>query len=314
MNFQQLRIVRETARRNFNLTEVGNVLHTSQSGVSKHIKELEDELGVELFVRRGKRLIELTEPGRQLLAYIERVLVNAENIKLAAADFVSREHGELRVAATHLEARYRLPEVLIRFRELYPKAHLTLHQTTPQQVASMLLEGAVDIGLGCEALMHDDLTTFTLGTWRAAVAVPAGHVLETTRPLSLAAIAEHPIIAYERGMSGRAQIDCAFADAGIDPDIVLTVLDSELIKKYVAADFGVGIIADMALDAANDRDLRIVDAGDLFEPVAAHVAVRRGHYSRRFLTRFVELLSPDLAAMFAKSRLDSGCGEGSGAS
>src|SRR5262245_20650671 len=225
MNFQQLRIVRETVRRNFNLTEVAGALFTSQSGVSKHIKDLEDELGVELFVRRGKRLLGLTEPGKELVGIVERMLLDAKNIKLLAEQFASSDQGELTVATTHTQARYALPQVVVKFKKLFPKVHLVLHQASPREIATMLLDGSADIGVATEALEENpDVVAFPYYSWDHAVIVPVGHELESINPLTLEALAEYPIITYDRGFTGRPRIDQAFEKAGIAPDIIMTAL------------------------------------------------------------------------------------------
>ena len=204
MNFQQLRIIRETVRRKFNLTDVANALYTSQSGVSKHIKDLEDELGIELFVRRGKRLLGLTEPGKELVGIVERMLLDAKNIKQLAEQFALSDQGELTVATTHTQARYALPEVVVKFKKLFPKVRLVLHQASPKEIVAMLLDGSADIGVATEALEENpDVVAFPYYSWDHAVIVPAGHELENIDPLTLDAIAEYPIITYDPGFTGR---------------------------------------------------------------------------------------------------------------
>src|SRR5262245_24339854 len=230
MNFQQLRIVRETVRRNFNLTEVANSLFTSQSGVSKHIKDLEDELGVELFVRRGKRLTGLTDPGKEMIAVVERILVDTANIKRLGEQFSNREQGQLVIATTHTQARYVLPHVVAGFRLAYPKVRLTLHQGSPTEIAAMVGGGDADIGLCTETLRDaPSLTTFPFYSWHHGVAVPKGHALERVRPLTLEAISEWPIITYHEGFTGRQNVDQTFAEAGLEPDIVMSAMDTDVL-------------------------------------------------------------------------------------
>mgnify|MGYP002137670364 FL=1 len=244
MNFQQLRSVREAARRGYNLTEVANALFTSQSGVSKHIKDLEDELGLELFVRKGKRLLGLTEPGRELSAVVDRMLMDARNIKSIAEQFSNKDHGQLTVATTHTQARYALPPVVTRFKQAYPKVHLVLHQASPGEIAAMLLDGRADIGIATEALAGvSDFVSFPYYGWHHAVIVPAGHALEAVTPLTLEAVADHPLITYHEGFTGRAKIDETFAQAGFTPDIVMSALDADVIKSYASLGLGVGIIS-----------------------------------------------------------------------
>lgn len=303
MNFQQLRIIRETIKHNFNLTEVANALFTSQSGVSKHIKDLEDELGVELFVRRGKRLTGMTEPGRELVGIVERILLDTQNIKKLAEQFANRDRGQLDVATTHTQARYALLPVVAKFREEFPNVHLVMHQGSPAEIARMLIAGAADIGVATEALADEaELASFPYYSWHHGVVVPAGHPLTQLEKLSLAAIAEFPIITYSEGFTGRPKIDAAFANAGIAPDIVLAALDADVIKAYVELGLGAGIVATQAFEAVRDAGLRLLDASHLFEVNTSRIAVRRGSYLRGFAYRFIELASPALteAAVRAK--------------
>ncbi|WP_018609899.1 CysB family HTH-type transcriptional regulator [Uliginosibacterium gangwonense] len=295
MNFQQLRIVRETVRQNYNLTEVANALFTSQPGVSKHIKDLEDELGVELFIRRGKRLLGLTEPGKELVVIVERMLLDARNIKKLADQFTQRDQGQLTVATTHTQARYALPAVVATFKHEYPKVHLALHQGSPQEIVQLLLSGEADLGIATESLDNEpELVTFPFYEWHHAVLVQAGHPLLTEPRLSLEALAEYPIITYHSGFTGRSKIDRAFTDANLAPDIVLSALDADVIKSYVELGLGVGIIAPNAFNPSKDPDLRLIDASHLFARNTSLIAVRRGHYLRGFAYRFIELCSPDL--------------------
>ncbi len=295
MNFQQLRIIRETVRRNFNLTEVSNALYTSQSGVSKHIKDLEDELGVELFVRKGKRLLGLTEPGKEMVKIVERMLLDAKNIKTVAEQFSQQDKGQLTIATTHTQARYALPKVVMEFKKIYPRVHLKLHQGSPTEIAQMLLEGEADIGVATEALGQiPELAAFNYYSWHHSVIVPTGHALESQQPLTLAAIAEYPIVTYHEGFTGRALIEKAFGDAQIVPDVVLSALDADVIKSYVELGLGVGIIASVAFNAARDGGLALLDCSHLFGENTTRIAVRRGHFMRRFAYHFIELCSPQL--------------------
>lgn len=295
MNFQQLRIVRETVRRDFNLTEVANRLHTSQSGVSKHIKDLEDELGVELYVRRGKRLLGLTEPGREVAKLVERMLTDAHNIKSLAAQFSQQDTGELIVATTHTQARYALPRVVAEFRKAFPKVHLKLHQGSPVEIARMLSQGEADIGVATETLGNvTDLVAFPYYGWHHAVIVPAGHPLQQVQPLTLEAIADYPIITYHEGFTGRALVERAFAEAGVVPDIVMSAMDADVIKSYVELEMGVGIIAAVAFEPERDRQLALLPAQHLFDANQTLLAVRRNHLLRRYAYRFIELCAPEL--------------------
>ena len=304
MNFQQLRIIHETVRRNYNLTEVANALFTSQSGVSKHIKDLEDELGLELFVRKGKRLLGLTEPGRELSAVVDRMLMDARNIKSIAEQFSNKDHGQLTVATTHTQARYALPRVVTRFKQAYPRVHLMLHQASPGEIAAMLLDGRADIGIATEALAGvSDFVSFPYYGWHHAVIVPAGHALEAVTPLTLEAVAEHPLITYHEGFTGRAKIDETFAAAGLFPDIVMSALDADVIKAYVGLGLGVGIVASMAYDPDRDQALRLLPSEQFFDENVTRIAVRKGHFLRGYAYRFIELCSPALTEATVRAAL-----------
>ena len=302
MNFQQLRIIHETVRQNYNLTEAANALFTSQSGVSKHIKDLEDELGVELYVRRGKRMLGLTEPGREMLKLVERMLLDASSIKNLADQYSQQDTGQLTVAATHTQARYILPKVITAFKKQYPKVHLRLHQGSPKEIVQMLLDGEADIGLATESLGDiEDLVAFPLYTWRHAAVVPKNHPLTTKDVITLEAIAEYPIITYHEGFTGRTGIDQAFAKAGFLLDIAMSALDADVIKTYVELGLGVGIVASMAFNPARDALLNLLDSSHLFEKNTTNISIRRGHYLRGYAYRFIELCLPSLSESAIRS-------------
>ncbi len=292
MNFQQLRIVRETVRRGFNLTEVANALYTSQPGVSKNIKDLEDELGVELFVRRGKRLLGLTPPGKELIDTVERILRDAQNLRNIADQFASREQGSLTVATTHTQARYALPEVIKQFKTRYPQVHLALHQCSPREIVEMLLAGEADIGIATEAIEGvPELVSFPCYTWHHAVIVPQGHPLTQIPELTLEAIATWPVVTYHEGFTGRSHIDEAFAKAGQSVDIVLSAIDADVIKTYVEVGLGIGIIAPMAFNAVKDSGLALLPADHLFPGNTTRLAIHRGVYLRDYARQFVGMVA-----------------------
>jgi len=304
MNFQQLRIVRETIRRDFNLTDVAAALYTSQPGVSKHIRDLEDELGLEVFVRRGKRLLGLTPAGRELAEVMERILIDSQNLKRIADQFASRDQGHMLIATTHTQARYALPEVIKSFRASFPKVHLTLHQGSPREIAAMVVSGEADFAIATEGLDDlGDIVAFPCYSWHHAVIVPEGHPLNAVKKLSLEALAEYPIVTYQLGFTGRFQIDAAFASAGLAPDIVLSAIDADVIKTYVEVGLGIGIIASMAFHPARDHGLRLLDADHIFEMNVTKVGIKRGHYLRDFAYRFIETLSPKLNEAIVRTAL-----------
>ncbi len=283
-------------RSGFNLTEVATSLFTSQPGVSRQIRELEDELGVDIFVRAGKRLTGLTPPGAALLPIVERLLLDADNLKRAGQDFTSRLDGRLSVAATHSQARYALPHVVRDFRLMFPQVTLHLHQGSPKQVAEMLLSGEADIGVATEALVHyPQLVTLPCYRWTHSIIVPPGHpLLDHPEPVTLAQLVEYPIITYNVGYTGRSHIDDAFAREGLHPNVVLTAMDADVIKTYVELGMGVGIVASIALDPQRDQHLRMLDARHLFEINLTRLAIRRGTWLRGYAYNFIETFAPTL--------------------
>jgi len=296
MNFQQLKAVRETVRCGFNLTEVATALHASQPGVSRQIRELEDELGVEIFVRAGKRLTGLTPPGTVVLTIVERLLFDLDNLRRAGAEFSNQTSGRLSIAATHSQARYALPAVVRDFRQLYPQVTLSLHQGSPKQVAQMLLDGEADIGVATEALAHyDQLVALPCYRWTHSVVVPPGHeLLKHEGELTLKQLARYPIITYDAGYTGRSHIDEAFAREELQPSVVLTAMDADVIKTYVELGMGVGIVAAIAFDPERDRTLRALDARHLFQVNLTRLAIRRGSWLRGYVYAFIEGFAPTL--------------------
>jgi LysR family cys regulon transcriptional activator len=306
MNFQQLRSIREAARNNYNLTEVASVLFTSQPAISRQIRELEEELGVEIFTRAGKRLTGLTTPGKTLLPIIDRLLLEAGNLKNAGKDFKEKDTGVFYVAATHSQARYALPAVVRDFRQIYPGVTLHLRQGSPQQIADMLLTGEADIGVATEALAdYDQLVTLPGYRWSHSVIVPPEHpLLQQATPISLEDLAQYPIITYEHGFTGRAHIDEAFAREGLAPEVVLTAMDADVIKTYVELGMGIGIVASIAFDPERDRLLRAIDARHLFEINLTRIAVRRGIWLRDYAYHFIESFVPTLTPDVVRQKLN----------
>lgn len=309
MNFQQLRSVREAVRQDFNLTAVAHALNTSQPGVSRQIRELEEELGVEIFVRAGKRLTGLTAPGEVVVPIVERLLRDADNLRRAGEDYAAQGRGKLTVAATHSQARYALPPAVRDFRAAHPQVVLHLHQGSPQHVAEMLLSGEADIGVATEALTtYPELVALPCYRWTHAVVVPPGHPL-LDGPLTLQRLAAEPIITYGTGYTGRAHIDEAFQRHGLQADVVLTAMDADVIKTYVELGLGVGIVAAIAFDEERDRHLRAVDAGHLFAMNMTRLAVRRGVWLRSFAYDFVQTFAPPLTRKVVEMALRAEPGE-----
>ncbi|MCC6531013.1 MAG: CysB family HTH-type transcriptional regulator [Burkholderiales bacterium] len=307
MNLQQLRYVRETIRCGLSLTAAALRLHTSQPGISRQIRELETELGVDIFVRRGKRVIELTEPGRTLAQIVDRLLQEVDNLRTAAAEFQREDAGTLAIATTHTQARYALPGVVAEFKRRYPRVRLSLLQGTPSQIAEMTLAGSADIGIATEALDHyASLLALPGYTWHHCVIVPEGHPLAAASLLSLEALARYPLITYDPAFAGRSLIDEAFAARDLHADVVLAAIDSDVIKTYVELGLGVGIIAAMAYDPARDRALAMLDASHLFRTNTTRIALLRGRRPRQFAYDFIELFAPHLSRRVVEKAMAGG--------
>ena len=295
MNFQQLRIIREAAKRDFNLTEVSNALFTSQSGVSKHIRDLEDELGIQIFHRKGKRLLGFTDPGRELLSLVERVLFDTKNIRELAERYRDTDRGQLTIATTHTQARYVLPAVVAKFKEEFPKVHLALHQGSPSEIAGLLSDGSVDLAIATESISQiEEFSAFPYYEWSHTVVVPNDHPLASERQITFERLAEFPIVTYHEGFTGRKKIDEAFSSRGLVPDVVMSALDADVLKTYVEIGLGVGIIASMAYEFKRDKGLVQIDFREEFEKNTTYIAIRKGQFMRGYVYRFLELASPEL--------------------
>ena len=295
MNFQQLRYARETVRQGLNLTLVAETLFTSQPGISKQIKELESELGIQIFVRRGKRLVALTEPGQAALKIIDRILLETENLKAVAKEFIAQDSGTLTIATTHTQARYSLPRVITEFKRRYPKVHLALQQGNPMQIGEMVSAGSADIAIATEALnSFTKLLALPGYNWTHCVVVPHAHPLAAVPRLSLELLARYPIVTYDKAFAGRSNIDAAFAAKGLTPDIVLAAIDADVIKTYAESGLGIGIVASVAYDPERDRGLKMLDASHLFRTNTTRVAIRRDALLRAYAYEFIELFSPQL--------------------
>ncbi|ROR34377.1 HTH-type transcriptional regulator CysB [Inmirania thermothiophila] len=295
MNLQQLRYVVAVVRSGLNVSAAAERLHTSQPGVSKQIRQLEDELGVRLFERRGRQLVRLTPAGEAVLRHAERALAEMDGIRRIGEEHRDPTRGSLAVATTHTQARYALPPVVARFIRRYPRVRLHLHQGTPMQIAEMAAGGEVDFAIATEAMEHfEDLVMLPCYRWNRAVVTPCDHPLREVEPLTLEALAEYPIVTYVFGFTGRSVLDRAFAAAGLEPNVVFTATDADVIKTYVRLGLGVGIVARMAYDPRVDTDLCALDAGHLFEPSTTRIGFRRGTFLRRYMYDFMEWFAPHL--------------------
>ncbi|ADJ64581.1 CysB family HTH-type transcriptional regulator [Herbaspirillum seropedicae] len=295
MNLHQFRFVREAVRQNFNLTEAAKALYTSQPGVSKAIIELEEELGVDIFTRHGKRIRGLTEPGRAVLRSVELIMQEVDGLKRIGKEFAAHDSGSFTIATTHTQARYALPKVVQAFTQKYPKVHLSLLQGNPKQITEMVRNDQADIAIATEALASGEgLVSLPCYQWEHVVVVPPDHPLLQSKSLTLEEIAANPLITYDSAFSGRSKIDHAFSLRQLKPDVVLEAIDADVIKTYVELGMGVGIIAGIAFDAERDRGLRAIPAGHLFGTNVSRVALKQGAYLRGYVYTFIELLAPTL--------------------
>ena len=308
MNLHQLRFVQEAVRRNLNLTETAKALFTSQPGISKAILELEEELGVDIFARHGKRLKRVTEPGQAVLKSVEIIMREVANLKRIGDEFSKQDAGTLSIATTHTQARYFLPGPVAQLRARYPKVQVLLHQGMPEQVARMLLDDVAEIGLATEALAaHDELVTLPCHQWQHVMVVPAHHPLAGVERLTLDQLAAHPLVLYQPTVTGRTRIDQAFARARIKPVVALEAIDSDVIKTYVRLGLGVGIVAELAVqEPADAADLVWRPLGHLFGSNVTRVAFKRGAYLRQFVLAFAGLLSPNLSAALITRAMSGG--------
>jgi LysR family transcriptional regulator, cys regulon transcriptional activator len=313
MNLHQFRFVQEAARRNLNLTEAAKALHTSQPGVSKAIIELEEELGIDIFARHGKRLKRITEPGQHVLKSIELILREVGNLKRIGEQYSSQDSGTLSIATTHTQARYVLPEKVAQLRTAFPKVNVSLHQGAPDQVARMLIDDVAEIGIATESLAnYSELVTLPCYEWQHMLVLPSDHPLAKVERISLEDIALEPLITYHPSFTGRTKIDHAFAARKLEPRIALEAIDSDVIKTYVRLGLGIGIAAEMAVqDVLDDMEKNDAKGGLIVRPVGylfgqnvARVAFKRSAYLRNFVYTFAELLSSRLNRTLIAKAMD----------
>ncbi len=308
MNLQQLRYLCAVVDHGLNVSDAAAALDTSQPGISKQIRQLEDELGLEVFVRQGKRFASLTPAGGVVLDTARKALAEIGNLKRVADEYRREDAGTLTIATTHTQARYVLPKVLHAFAERYPKVRVVLHQGNPRQVAELAVHGEADVGIATEALADSpELVTLPCYTWNRCVLVPVGHPLAKTKGrLALEALAKYPIVTYDFAFTGRSQINAAFAARGLEPNVVLTALDADVIKTYVELGMGVGIVAQMAFDPVRDRAFVKLDAGHLFAPSTTRLALRRNVFLRGYVYAFIALFAPK----YDRAAVDAALGAG----
>jgi len=295
MKLQQLRYLCEVAKQGLSISNAAAMLHTSQPGVSKQIRLLEEELGVELLVRSGKRVVDFTEPGRAIVKVAERVLRETANLKRLAEDYHAEDTGTFAIATTHTQARYALLEVIKQFSERYPKVRLNLHQGNPSQIAQEVVAGKADLGIATETLADvAELMSLPCYEWHHCLVTPLEHPLLRQGSISLLDISRYPIITYDTAFAGRAKINRAFEQQGVTPNIILSALDADVIKAYVALGLGIGIVAKMAFEPAHDVSLRMIEIDNLFPLNTTRIAFRKDGYLRRYVYEFIELFAPYL--------------------
>jgi LysR family cys regulon transcriptional activator len=296
LKLQQLRYLAEVARRDLNVSSAAEALFTSQPGISKQIKALEEELGVEIFVRNGKRLVGVTPPGQAVLAIAERLLSEAANLKKAGDEFANEKLGTLTVATTHTQARYALPKAVAAFKRRYPDVQIVIHQGNPTQICEQVVAGEADFCIATEHIAeHPGLVALPCYQWNRVVVVLPRHPLLKVEPLTLEAIAKYPIVTYDFAYANRSLANRAFEQRGLTPRVVLTAFDADVIKTYVELGLGIGILNKIAFDPKRDRHLRAIDAGHLFPTSTTRLGIKRGAYLRRFAYDFIELFAPRLA-------------------
>ncbi len=306
MNLQQLRFIHEVSRRGLSISEAAEALFTAQPGISKQIRQLEQELGFDIFVRHGKRLVGITDPGRVVLSIAERVLRDTRSLLQVGDEFAGETAGRLAIATTHTQARYVLPGVIRDFVRQFPQVRLSIRQGDPRQVCAMVLDGSADLAIVTEDVEPpDDMVMLPCSQWNHCIVAPPDHAILRKQPLTLEAVARHPVVTYDGAFTGRSRINKAFLGRGLKPNVVLTALDSDVIKTYVAMGLGVGILARMAYDARQDHNLGMLEAAHLFESSTTRIGLRKRTWLRGYVYTFVERFAPHLSRDMIEKALNS---------
>lgn len=305
MKLQQLRYLCEVANQDLNLSRAAKKLHTSQPGISKQIQLLEEELGVEIFIRNGKRMASITPPGQTIVEIAEKILIEENNLRCVGQEFTDKDVGSLTVATTHTQARYALPPTIRQFTTRYPKIKLTIRQGNPTQISKLVTSGEADIAIATEAIeFFHELVMLPCYQWNRCIITPPEHPLLSLREISLEAIVKYPIITYDFAFTGRSKINQAFEARGLVPNVVLTALDADVIKTYVELGLGIGIVAQMAFDPNRDKHLRSIDAGHLFESSTTRIGIRKNSYLRGYVLDFIKMFSPQLNRITVKKAMN----------
>ena len=295
MKLQQLRYIWEVANHNLNVSATAASLYTSQPGVSKQIRLLEDELGVEIFTRSGKHLTRITPVGKEVLNIAGNILRQVDSIKQLTNEYNSPETGSLDIATTHTQARYVLPKVINNFIEKYPEVGLHMHQGTPLQISEKAADGTVDFAVATEALeLFNDLIMMPCYRWNRCILVPKNHPLAALQHVTLEDVAKYSLVTYVFGFTGRSKLDDAFAEHNLTPKVVFTATDADVIKTYVRLGLGIGIVAHMAYDPEVDTDLVAIEAAHLFDASITSIGFREGTYLRGYMYDFISAFAPHL--------------------
>ena len=295
MKLQQLRYIVEITNNNLNVSATAQSLFTSQPGISKQVRLLEDELGVQIFERTGKHLSQVTPAGKDIIRISSEILGKVESIKAVASQHTHPDQGSLNISTTHTQARYALPEVITGFIERYPKVSLHMHQGTPIQISESVAKGASDFAIATEAMhLYQDLIMLPCYHWNRCILVPKDHPLASISQPSIADLAEYSLVTYVFGFTGRSELDTAFNKAGFEPKVVFTATDADVIKTYVRLGIGIGVLASMAIDTEHDSDLVAIDASHLFSPSTTKIGFRKGTFLRSYMYDFMERFAPHL--------------------
>ena len=293
MKLQQLRCIFQIVQSEFNISKASEALNTSQPGVSKQIKLLEDEIGIKIFQRNGKRLVNLTEPGELVLSSIETILQESNNIKVISEEYIEKDQGTFTIATTHTQARYKLPKVVEEFVKKYPKINLNIHQGNPSQVTDQIINGEADVGIATESInLSEDIHTIPCYQWNRCVVMPRNHPLTEVRKITLEDLAAYPMITYDYAFTGSTIVSEVFKNANIVPDIMLTAIDADVIKTYVSLNMGIGLIAEMAFDAITDHPMVSRDVSHLFPLSTTYIGIRRENFLRKYTSDFIRMFIP----------------------
>ena len=305
MKLQQLRCIFQIVQSEFNISKASEVLNTSQPGVSKQIKLLEDEIGIKIFQRNGKRLVNLTEPGELILSSIETILQESNNIKVISEEYIEKDQGTFTIATTHTQARYKLPKVVEEFVKKYPKTNLNIHQGNPSQVTDQIINGGADVGIATESInLSEDILTIPCYQWNRCVVMPKNHPLTEVRKITLEDLAAYPMITYDYAFTGSTIVSEVFKNANIEPNIMLTAIDADVIKTYVSLNMGIGLIAEMAFDVTTDHPMVSRDVSHLFPLSTTYIGIRRENFLRKYTSDFIRMFIPQTSEKDLKKILN----------